>query len=967
MVIGEPRSNAKRTPARSGGARPDRPPENIPFSTPPELQWIYDTAPIGLAFLSPDCRYLQINQRLTDICGISVEDHLGQSVREMVPNIAEQVETLVQSIVANGQPVTGIEVNGQRADGVGADRCWLTSWYPLKNANGKVLGINVAAEEITERKRAQAAVIASEKRYRALVDATTSLVWTATPDGRFIESPEWYAFTGQSRDQARGLHWLNAVHPYDRDRALDAWRKSIKEKAPFDLEYRIRRADGVYVWHQVRGNAVLEDDGSVREWVSVCVDINDRKQAAEQRELLYRSVEQALDLVVSVSAAASAALTTSALATASLARICNAQDWQFAQVWYPDQRRERLLCSAESVWNAADFADFRRASSDATIDPGFDLPGRVYDIKIATWFEDIGFHDFPRLRPALKAGLKTALVFPVILDDEVLAVFEFFSNKRQRPDRTILRAVDQLGRILGDIWVRKRSEISLRASEQRWRSVFEMSSLGVSLVDHNLKFVATNKALQDMLGYTTDELEHLSPVDLMVEDERELARDRLVELREGNRDNYDVITRYRRKDGTLIWVNSFVSSIPGDGTSPPVYFATAIDITARHKAESELRRTAAYLSEAEKLSRTGCWARNTATNELFWSREEWRIFGLDPATTKISYPLFLGLIHPSDRAAFEEASARAARDKRAYNISYRAVLRDGTTRHIHTVGNPVFDDSGELVEFIGVSMDETERIRANAAVHEAQAELARVARLTTMGELTASIAHEINQPLAAVITNGNAALRWLDRATPDLAEAIDALNGVVKEGKRASDVIGRIRSFLRHHKPDFVDVDINDTIEEILTLTNNTLRDRHVAVQTSLPTAIPRVLGDRVQLQQVIMNLVMNGADAMNSVTGRPKILRIESHAEDAASVRVSVKDTGAGIDKTIAHRIFDPLFTTKPTGMGMGLAICRGIVEAHGGRLWASPGPSHGADFHFTIPSVAARAAISPEQRQTR
>jgi signal transduction histidine kinase len=218
-----------------------------------------------------------------------------------------------------------------------------------------------------------------------------------------------------------------------------------------------------------------------------------------------------------------------------------------------------------------------------------------------------------------------------------------------------------------------------------------------------------------------------------------------------------------------------------------------------------------------------------------------------------------------------------------------------------------------------------------------------------------------------VITNGNAALRWLDRATPDLAEAIDALNGVVKEGKRASDVIGRIRSFLRHHKPDFVDIDINDTIEEILTLANNTLRERHVAVQTSLPTAIPRVLGDRVQLQQVIMNLVMNGADAMNSVTGRPKILRIESHAEGAASVRVSVKDTGAGIDKTIAHRIFDPLFTTKPTGMGMGLAICRGIVEAHGGRLWASPGPSHGADFHFTIPSVAAGAAISPEQRQTK
>ncbi len=965
MTKGKRPTRAGPKPARS---RPHAPRRRTPAGraaddvglAAPELRWIYDTAPIGLAFLSPDCRYLQINQRLTDICGISVQDHLGHTVREMVPNIAGQVEQLVQSIVAKGEPVTDIEVSGQRADGVGADRCWLTSWYPLKDPGGYVLGVNVAAEEITERKRAQAALMASEQRYRALVLATSSLVWTATTDGQFIESPEWCTFTGQSPEEARGSRWFNAVHPYDRDHARDVWRKSVDTKSPFEVEYRIRRSDGVYVWHQVRGNAVLESDGSVREWVGICVDIDDRKQAAEQREALNRSVKQALDLLVSVSAAASAALTTSALASASLERICGAQRWQFGQVWHPDSSTGRLVCSTAAAWNAADFAEFRHASTETAIEPGDDLPGRVWDVKSATWFEDIGFAGFRRLQLARKAGLKSALVFPVILGDEVLAVFECYSSSRRRPDRTTLEAVDQLGRILGNIWVRKRSEAALRASEQRWRSVFEMSSLGVCLVDQNMKFVATNQALQDMLGYTAAEMQNLSPAELFFDGDRNSGQTRLAELRDGTRKNYEVVTRYRHKDGTPVWVNSFVSTIPGSEASPPIYFSTAIDVTARHKAESDLLRTAAYLAEAGKLSHTGFWSRKTKTGELFWSPEVWKIFGIDPATTQMSLNLFLELIHPEDRALFEDVSARAVREKKPYDISYRAVLLDGTVKHIHAVANPVLDESGEVVELIGVSMDQTERIRANAAVQEAQAELARVARLTTMGELTASIAHEINQPLAAVVANGNAALRWLDRATPDLAEAKAALKGVIDEGNRVSEVIGRIRALLRNRKPDYVATDINDAIREVLALTMNTLRARNIMIQTSLPGAMPAVLGDRVQLQQVVMNLVINGADAMNSVMDRSRILRIGSQIDGEDNVLVTVEDSGTGIDETIKHRVFDPLFTTKCTGMGMGLPICRGIVMAHGGRLWASSRTPHGTEFRFTVP-IAATGSPPP------
>ena len=948
------RGKSKRSAARRTGQA---------MLAPPELQWIYDTAPIGLAFISPDCRYLQINQRLTEICGISVADHLGHTVREMVPNVADQVEQLIRHIIATGEPVTGIEVYGQRADKVGADRCWLTSWHPLKAPDGRVLGVNVAAEEITERKRAQAAVEASERRYRALVRATTSLVWTATADGWLIDSHEWCAFTGQSPDEVEGMHWLNAVHVYDRDRAYSVWHGSGGSMVPFEAEYRIRRRDGVYVWHQVRCTAVMENDGSVKEWVGVCVDIDERKQAAEQREEVNRSVEQALNLLVSVSAAASAARTISALAADSLERICCAQRWHFAQVWHPDAQQRALRCSTESVWNAAQFGEFHRLSGETAIALGDELPGRVWDIKTATWFEDIGFGRFPRLKAAQAEGLQTALVFPVILGDEVLAIFELYSIDRRRPDRTVLGALDQLGRILGDIWVRKRSEAALRASEERWRSVFETSTLGIMLNDHNMKFVASNQALQAMLGYTADELCELSPIDLMTEEDREEARRRLSELRQGRRSNYEAVTRYRRKDGAAIWVNTFVSTLPGDEASEALYFATAIDITDRHRAESELRRSATYLAEAEKLSHTGCWARNVKTGELFWSDEEWRIFGLDPATMQLSYPLFLELVHPEDRASLQERSIRAVTEKRTYDIPFRAVLRDGTVKHLHSVGRPVFEESGEVVEYIGVTTDETERVRANAALHEAQAELARVARLSTMGELAGSIAHEINQPLAAVVANANAAVRWLARDPPNLDETVDALKAIIKEGNRASEVIGRIRAMFRQRKPEYVGLDINDAIREVLTLAVGSLQGRSVAVQTVLPASLPHVLGDRVQLQQVIMNLIMNGADAMSAVIDRPRILRIGSKVDDAGSILITISDSGTGIDQAIHNRIFDPLFTTKPTGMGMGLSICRTIVEAHGGRLWASPRAAHGTDFQFTVPSAdpANRSAASP------
>ncbi|MGA7526394.1 MAG: PAS domain-containing protein [Pseudolabrys sp.] len=377
----------------------------------------------------------------------------------------------------------------------------------------------------------------------------------------------------------------------------------------------------------------------------------------------------------------------------------------------------------------------------------------------------------------------------------------------------------------------------------------------------------------------------------------------------------------------------------------------ATEITDRVYAERALKRSEFYLAEAEKISHTGCWARNPTTGELFWSQEEWRIFGLDPKKTELSYQMFLNMIHPDDRPSLEMISTSAVHSGKPYDIPFRIVLSDGSIKHLHSVGNPVFHEAGQVREYIGVTMDVTDRKLTEAALQEAQSELARVARLTTMGEFAASIAHDIMQPLAATVAYGEAARRWLNRDVPNLVEAQDAINSAVNAADRASEVITRIRALLRNDKPEYLAVDINSVIRDVLRLTDSTLQGRNVLVRIRLPADLPQVRGDRIGLQQVIMNLITNGSDAMSSITDRSRILRIESQIEASGSVLVAVADVGTGFNPGIADRIFDPLFTTKSNGMGLGLSICRSIIEAHGGRLWASPGSPHGAVFQFTMP----------------
>jgi len=372
------------------------------------------------------------------------------------------------------------------------------------------------------------------------------------------------------------------------------------------------------------------------------------------------------------------------------------------------------------------------------------------------------------------------------------------------------------------------------------------------------------------------------------------------------------------------------------------------------RAEESLRRSEAFLAEGQRLGQIGSYSWRVLADKIEWSNELYRIYEFEVGAP-VTFELIRSRVHPQDLSLYEKMVEKARIGGSDFEWQFRLLMPDQSTKFLHSVAHATRDQDGQL-EYIAVVQDITERKRSQEALDKSRSELAQMSRLTTMGEMAASIAHEVNQPLAAVTNNGSACLRLLanQKLEPDVLRR--ALEEIVADGTRASAVLARIRAFIKKGVVEKNAVDVNEVIQEVLILAGRELYENRVSVERQLTADLPHVVVDRVQLQQVLLNLIMNGIEALSAVTDRPRQLWTQSRIDESGAVLVAVCDSGTGFGLEM-DRVFTPFFTTKSKGMGMGLSISRSLIESHGGRLWAAPNSPHGAVFSFTLPVAAGKS----------
>jgi PAS domain S-box-containing protein len=421
--------------------------------------------------------------------------------------------------------------------------------------------------------------------------------------------------------------------------------------------------------------------------------------------------------------------------------------------------------------------------------------------------------------------------------------------------------------------------------------------------------------------------------------------------------SYETVHRLRRWDGEYRWHQARGDPVRDPDGRIIQWYGLAADIDDAKKVEEQLRRSEAWLAQAQRLSQTGTWVMNGTTKRfLYWSDESYRVWEFDPLQGLPTRDDLWGRIYPDDRERVWGEVQEALREKRDFLAEFRILLPDGRVKYLEANTHHEFSPLGALLEVLCTNVDVTERKRAHderERLRQLEADLAHINRLSMMGELAASLSHEILHPIATARNNARAGMRFLEMSPPNLNEVREALGCVVRDADRAKDIVGRIRSQIKRTPPRKERFDLNGAINEVIVMVRSAIAKDAISVSTRLMDGLAPVQGDRVQLQQVLVNLILNAVEAMSSVEDGTRELSIRTEQSHTHGILVAVHDSGPGIDPTNLERVFEPFYTTKTSGVGMGLSICQTIINGHGGRLWVSPDEPRGAVFQFTLPTA--------------
>jgi PAS domain S-box-containing protein len=742
----------------------------------------------------------------------------------------------------------------------------------------------------------------SERNLSLTINTIPTFISVSRPDGTVLSvnqaALDYHGITLQ--DVQKADFRTRFFHPDDAERLSEERKEAFKSPLQFEYEQRALGKDGKYRWFLVRCNPLLDDQGRIDRWYATAFDIEDRKRG----EFLLHESELQFKTIFDEAGAG--------IALVDLTSEAPIQNNRALQ--------KMLGCSQEELGR---YETFDRLTHDDSRE------------KDAATFRELkdGKRDSLRIEKhfVLKDGrsIWANVIFNLLRDEErrpryIIAIHEDITERKLTLERLqeyqdLLDLAQKSAAAMAFDWYPQQA-VNTWSPEQE--ALFGLAP-GT--------FDGTYKTWKKMM-YAPDWPNVVSAIMHAHETGQVTAEYRVV-----------------WPDGSLHWLSTNGRMFFDDAGEPVRMVGFTSDVTRRKLVEEELRRSEAFLAEAQRLSSIGSFSWCVETDEITWSEQLYRIYELDPKIP-ITFEVVRSRVHPQDVSLFEKMVEEARRGGNDFEWHFRLLMPDQSIKYMHAVAHATRNHNGEL-EYIAAVQDVTARRLSEEAVDKARSELAHVARVMTLGALTASIAHEVNQPLSGIITNASTCVRMLDADPPNVDGARETAHRTIRDGRRAADVITRLRALFSKKDVATELVDLNEATREVIALSRSELERNRVITLTELAHELPLVTGDRVQLQQVILNLLRNGSDAMSDVDDRPRQLLFRTEVEEGSCVRVSVQDAGTGIEPQTLDRLFQTFYTTKKDGMGIGLSVSRSIIENHRGRLWATPNNGPGVTFSFSIP----------------